>query len=233
VEIRNRTVSGFSFGINGGGTDHRISNIRAVNCTLNGIDLISLDNLVQDCTCSNNGQTGINVNTGTITGSVVCDNGITGIRLSNACSVIGNVAIRTATIRASEGFGLGTGNIVVDRNCASGNQDNYVGGPSNPAYCGINAGRRRSKALRYSCMPKCNLGTRVKAMIAVSSKVKSTKALPLGKALLRADLFCFPANFNLQSPEKEAKDEQEGHLGAMLRSARRSYALRGTCGFAH
>ena len=137
VEIRNGTVRGFSDGIyEGTGYGHRVINVRGTN---NDMSIVFNGNshLVKDCTCSNNAISGIFVNSGAITGSVACNNGSYGIRLNGPGSVIGNI-VNNNTI---DGFNLGTGNIVVDRNSASGNGTNYNGGPTNPVYWGINAGR--------------------------------------------------------------------------------------------
>lgn len=139
VEVRNGTVSSFGYNIieSGSGVNHRILNVRALN-TKGGwsIQLNGDNHLVQGCSISNN-YSGIIIGSGIIANCVVCSNTDTGIQLLGTGSVIGNIA----NSNISKGFNLGTGNIVVDRNSASGNGTNYAGGPSNTAYWGINAGR--------------------------------------------------------------------------------------------
>jgi hypothetical protein len=146
LEVRNGTLRGFWTGIyeeNSFGANHRIINVRADNNTIVGawgIYLLGNDHLVKGCTASQNQSGGIYVNSGTITGSVACDNGIVGIKLPGSGSVIGNVANNSSST-GTTGFDLGYGNIVVDQNTANGNGTNYFHGPSNSAYWGINAGR--------------------------------------------------------------------------------------------
>jgi hypothetical protein len=138
VEIRNGTVRGFDRGIyKTGGRSTRIINIRAIDNLTQGICLNSNANLVQGCFLENNGG-GIYNSSGTITGCIAHNSG--DIMLPDTYGiVIGNV-VSNDNNPGTYGFVLGFGNIVVDRNCAAFNETNYLGGPTNPAYWGINAG---------------------------------------------------------------------------------------------
>jgi hypothetical protein len=141
VEVRNGSIIGFWTGVNeaGAGINHRIINIRAINGIVPGavgIYLFGANHLVQGCTACNNVNEGIYVESGTVRDCNPSNNNTFGIALSSSGSVIGNMANGN-----NIGFNLGTGNIVVDRNTANGNATNSQGGPANPAYWGINAGR--------------------------------------------------------------------------------------------
>jgi hypothetical protein len=143
VEIRNGSITGFYVGVNEnstGGAKHRIINIRANDSTIaggSGIQLVGINHLVQGCSACNNQGVGMVIYNGTVTGCTASNNHNFGIYLTGVGSVIGNVANNNI----NDGFILGTGNIVVDRNSADSNGTNYSGGPANPAYWGINAGR--------------------------------------------------------------------------------------------
>jgi hypothetical protein len=143
VEIRNGTITGFWTGVweqGGTGAKHRIINIRVNDSAIAGaigIDLNGANHLVQGCSACNNQDDGMVISKGTVTGCTASNNGNIGIYLSGAGSVIGNVANNNP----GYGFYLGSGNIVVDRNSADANGTNYLGGPANAAYWGINAGR--------------------------------------------------------------------------------------------
>ncbi len=146
VRVRNGTVRGFYVGIfesSTSGANHRIMNVSCVNNgsttghTGIGILLYGYNHLVKGCIASSNGYGGIYVANGTISECAAYDNYNYGIQLWNTGTVLDNIANNTT----SYGFYLGSGNIVVDRNSASGNGTNYYGGPSNPAYWGINAGK--------------------------------------------------------------------------------------------
>jgi hypothetical protein len=146
VEIRNGTIKGFLTGIietsDAKGWNHRIINIRANNQISIGISLYGKNHKVRGCTACNNNYGGIFMTSGTITDCVACDNAEYGIWLERDGSVIGCVATNNKGYNTTgNGFRLGTGNILVDRNCASGQGTNYSGGPTNASYWGVNAGR--------------------------------------------------------------------------------------------
>jgi parallel beta-helix repeat protein len=105
VEIRNGTVRGFGRGVyeqvtvSGG---HRVINMRAVSNLTSGISLFGSNNLVKNCTASDNGAganspRGIYVGRGsTVTGNTVYGNGtsatgdVRGIWAGNGSTVTGN-----------------------------------------------------------------------------------------------------------------------------------------------
>lgn len=138
VEIRNGTVRGFLVGIyedaSQTGAKHRISNIRAV-ANWYGIWLEGQDHQVNACTGAN-GQIGIFIGSGMITGSVATNNAVHGIEMLGTGSLINNIANNNV----NTGFLFGTGNVMVDRNSASGNGTNYSAGGASTAW-GVNAGR--------------------------------------------------------------------------------------------
>jgi len=125
VEIRNGTVRNFYYSILGNNVSAniRISNVRVLSNAF-GIQLPGKGNLVNGCSCSNNGGVGILVGSGTII-NCVSNNNSTGIILSGPGSVIGNIA----NDNVPNNFSLGTENtktpIMVDRNSASGLSTNY------------------------------------------------------------------------------------------------------------
>ncbi len=147
VQVRNGTVRGFYIGIwgfGGSGANHRVVNVRCVkNGSISGhmgagILLSGCNHLVKGCIASSNGWGGIYVENGTISECAAYANYEYGICLDQAGSVLDNIANNNT----HTGFLLGTGDLAVDRNSASGNATtNYSGGPSNPAYWGINAGK--------------------------------------------------------------------------------------------
>ena len=108
VEIRNGTVRDFRYGIyefNTSGQGHRVIDVRALSNVRSGIYLKSKNNLVKDCTASDNGTSaagyvyGIYANAGsTVTGNTVRYNGtsaagyVYGIYAYSGSTVTGNTA---------------------------------------------------------------------------------------------------------------------------------------------
>ncbi|MCX5891221.1 MAG: hypothetical protein NTY36_17490 [Deltaproteobacteria bacterium] len=128
VEVRNGTVRGFSTGvledsISGTGSKDRSINVRAYHNN-SGIILLDNNNLIRDCSASNNNNTGLYVGSGLIVDSEANNNGLAGIALDGPGSVLGN----TACNNGSYNFYLGTGvatSILADRNSAYGLSPNY------------------------------------------------------------------------------------------------------------
>jgi hypothetical protein len=138
VVIRNGTVSFFYAGIAEDsvvyGAQHRLSNVRAIYNTYN-ISLSGKNHLVNACSGSY-GISGIYVESGVITGSVASNNSDSGIQIIGSGSIIGNIANNNG----KDGFYLGDGIVMVDRNSASDNGTNYSVGGASTAW-GINAGK--------------------------------------------------------------------------------------------
>jgi hypothetical protein len=137
VEIRNGTISNFQTGIFAHGVNNRASRIRVLNNGSIGIWLGS-NGLVEGCNSSSNYQ-GIEVQSGTISGCIACNNTKIGIQLVDTGVVIGNVA----NGNGSDGFWLSVVYnhiIMVDRNSASGNVTPYNFGTNPNIVWGVNGG---------------------------------------------------------------------------------------------
>lgn len=126
VEVRNGAIINFQEALqetSASGANHRAINLRF---SRNGdaIYLRGNNHLVKNCTASNNSY-GILINGGTISNCVASNNTNTGIRLTGAGSVLGNIANDNAT----RNFHFGTAgtftSIMVNRNSASGLATNY------------------------------------------------------------------------------------------------------------
>jgi hypothetical protein len=144
VEIRNGTLSKFSYGIFEGGipeeeippgVNHRVVNIRATGITTFAILLYGKGHRVENCNCSNN-HSGIYVASGAITECIANSNTATGITLDGPGNVTGNVANENGV----HGFSIGT-NIFLYENIAFGNgQPPYATGLVGPSgYWDLNA----------------------------------------------------------------------------------------------
>jgi parallel beta-helix repeat protein len=125
VEIRNGTVTSFGVGILDDfstGT-HRVINIRAAN-NYGGILLRGSNNLIKNCTVTNNIDAGISLQgAGLITDNVANNNG-SGIGMDGPGSLLGNSACNNG----NNNFVLGTSvatSIVVNNNSAFGLNLNY------------------------------------------------------------------------------------------------------------
>lgn len=141
VEIRNGTVNGFFYGAIEGisaGKNHRVINIRATNNTF-GIYFASSNNLINNCTASNNSSSGIFLWSGSITHSVASNNSY-GIYLLGPGNVLENSVFNNSTRNFSLGSGVATA-IMADRNSAFGLNPNYYVEPGTTGIqWGINAG---------------------------------------------------------------------------------------------
>lgn len=125
VEIRNGTVSGFSFGVieqSSSSNQHRALNIRATANSL-GIVFYGSNHFVKGCNASNNSGTGIGIDSGVITDCVASNNS-TGIRIQLYGSVLGNIALNNSSYNFSFGTG-GASAILVNNNSAFGMTTNY------------------------------------------------------------------------------------------------------------
>ena len=123
VEIRNGTVRDFYYGIiesNTSGQGHRVIDVRALSNSYRGIYLAGQNNLVKDCTASDNGTSatsyvyGIYAGSGsTVTGNTVYDNGtsatgtyVYGIYARSGCTVTGNTVYNNGDSAGSNVFGI-------------------------------------------------------------------------------------------------------------------------------
>jgi hypothetical protein len=148
VEIRNGTISNFSYGINddfitmvsnGTSTNHRVIGVRALSNANFGIKLYGPNNEVRDCSASNNGTSasgsnifGISVaNNSTVTGNTVSNNGgsaqvnayVFGILAGYNCTITGNAV-------GSNGYNAAAGTTVygITANSSSTITGNTVSG---------------------------------------------------------------------------------------------------------
>jgi hypothetical protein len=120
VEIRNGTVR--RFGGNGiyeqssSGRSQRVINMRVIANNGYGIFLSGYNSMVKDCTISDNGDTGVSVSNGIVSGNTAFGNGARGISVSSGSTVIGNAVYGNS----QEGIFAGNGCAVVD-NAAQSN----------------------------------------------------------------------------------------------------------------
>ena len=123
VEVRNGTVRDFYHGVyenSTKGKSHRFINLRAVSNTNSGIYLLGTGNLIQDCSASENGDTGIQTRHGcTVTGNTAWDNGTNGIWAGYGCTVTGN----TAYENGDDGIYASNGSTVGGNTCRSNTGD--------------------------------------------------------------------------------------------------------------
>lgn len=116
-EIRNGTVKGFGSGIqqSSPSTGNRIIGVRVSGNTNQGIILSGDGHLVQDCTVTGNGGTGISSSANSrVVGNNVFNNGAAGISAGPGSAVIGNAVSNNA------GTGISGGRNVID-NVSDGN----------------------------------------------------------------------------------------------------------------
>jgi hypothetical protein len=158
VEIRNGSLTNFSFGIwedDANGLGHVVSNIRTLG-NYSGISLSGKNHKVVRCTASNNGSDGIFVNEGIVSGCTTQGGMNRGIDMVNGLIVnchcngnricfqiysgaaIGNVALDCADY----GFLIGSSPLplLMDQNSAVGGSANYSGGTPGSVVWGTNAG---------------------------------------------------------------------------------------------
>ena len=117
VEVRNGTVR--SFGAHGicdvgnpyRGHEHRVVNVRVLFNGGDGINLPGRSQLVQDCTASENGGSGIYAGyDSTVTGNTAWENGASGIGGGNACTITGN----NSSYNGSTGLAGGMGSTMTE-----------------------------------------------------------------------------------------------------------------------
>lgn len=158
VEIRNGTITDFSFGVredDANGLGHSVRNIRALGNYV-GISLAGKSHNVVGCTASNNVSDGIFVHGGTVSGCTTQGGANRGIDMVNGLiencycvgnricfqiysgAVIGNVALECTHY----GFLIGGSDLplLMDQNSASAGSFNYSGGTAATVW-GTNAGR--------------------------------------------------------------------------------------------
>ena len=123
VEIHNGTVR--NFGNNGiyensvTGQNHRVINVRAISNGWTGIKLYSKNNLVKDCTVTDNTGYGIYVELGsTVSGNTCYNNGYSGIYTGVGCMISGN----TSSYNGNNGIYAYPGSTVIG-NTVSYNQN--------------------------------------------------------------------------------------------------------------
>ena len=139
VEIRNGTVRDFWYGIyevSSSGQGHRVIDVRALSNGIRGIYLGSKNNLVKDCTASDNGTSaassvyGIYASYGsTVTGNTACDNGdsatgdyVYGIYAGSGSTVTGNTAYDNGDWADGDVYGIWlSGHNLVEQNTAYSN----------------------------------------------------------------------------------------------------------------
>ncbi len=158
VEIKNGTIR--NFGLAGiyipNGTNHRISNIRAIDNSSIGIWLDSSNNVVANCVANNN-YTGIAVGPGSIvTGNIATNNTISGIVTDSGALVKNNIA-------RSNGSGIDTftGSLLKD-NIATDNQGNGIHPGANNLIYGNTAydnNQSGGGSLNITACATCTFGT--------------------------------------------------------------------------
>lgn len=135
VEVRNGTVRGFSFGIatwfSGSATKSiRVLNVRAIGNGIWGIQLMSANNLVRDCSAADNGS-GIYANIGSVViNNTVYNNQGTGISAGHG-SIVTNNAVDSNNLSDSPTYGgMWVISCSVKNNTVRGNHLNniYVSG---------------------------------------------------------------------------------------------------------
>ena len=118
VEVRNGTVR--NFGREGiyesslSGQNHRVINVRVTGNGLagafSGIKLSSKNNLIKDCTVSDNTSYGIYVDIGsTVSGNTCYNNGYSGILTKNGSTIAGN----TSSYNGNNGIYAYSGSTVI------------------------------------------------------------------------------------------------------------------------
>jgi hypothetical protein len=140
VEIRNGIIRNFgSFGIRGySGSGNSIIGIKSISNGRSGIYLYSANNIVKDCTVSDNGASSVNDVYGIYTlqgskviGNIIFNNGssaqapVTGIE-AHASTITGNTIYKNGNSAASivrgifSGYGIVTGNTVCNNGSSAG-----------------------------------------------------------------------------------------------------------------
>lgn len=149
VEVRNGTVTNFSYGIRGwtsSDRNHRVIEVRAVGHVFDGIDLSGYGHLVKDCSTSDNNFNGIHAGSSSmVTGNTSYNNDLNGIVAGEGSTVIGNTANNNESrgISAQDGSTV-TGNIAYNNGTRGiyANDGSTVTGNTayNNAYDGIYVG---------------------------------------------------------------------------------------------
>ncbi len=168
VEIRNGTVRDFRYGtieVSASGREHRVIDVRALSNGRYGIYLTGSDNLVKNCTASNNGNSatvdvyGIYAGSGsTVTGNTVRNNGISatgtvvyGIYAGDGSMVSGNTANDNGNLATGTVYGIYADNsCVVTGNIAYNNKGRGIRTSAGSTITGNTAYNNQGDGIRAS-----------------------------------------------------------------------------------
>ena len=138
VEIRNGTIRGHDVGVGTGSTNYGLllNNVKAY-ANRNGFDLsVNAFARVINCDFSGNSEAGVILKAGYIAGCMANANAA-GYQIYGPANVLGN----SATNNSYRGFDIDTNaDVLMDRNMANGNGENYFTHSSGSITWGVNAG---------------------------------------------------------------------------------------------